>query len=127
MFVWGRKDGGPESKVSMYGVEFKSLFSVLLLRFELGSREAFHSHAFNSWSVVLSGGLNEHFPDEKNPNGLWHFPLQSIVKTYRDTVHKVYGWNRTNWVLSLRGPWVKNWFEIQNNERTDLTVGRKKV
>jgi hypothetical protein len=42
------KDGGPESPVTAYVlVEIKSLFSVMLLHFS-GTREAFHSHAFNA-------------------------------------------------------------------------------
>ena len=51
MMFKASKDGGPDSTVWMYGIEVKWLFSILLLRFEDGSRDAYHSHAFDcvSW------------------------------------------------------------------------------
>lgn len=134
MFVWNRKDGGPESKVSMYGIEIKSLFSVLLLKFEKGSREAFHSHAFNSVSYVISGGLIEwihcDLPNALEGAGEYQHWAGDWIKTYRHTVHKVYGAYDTNYVLSLRGPWAKGWYELLGKggqERVDLTIGRKKT
>lgn len=43
------KDGGPDSKVhGFYLIEIKSLFSIVFLKFEGKSREAFHDHAFNA-------------------------------------------------------------------------------
>mgnify|MGYP001575993171 CR=1 FL=1 len=55
LFYYG-KDGGPESHVwGFWLIEAKSLFSIVLLRFENGTREAYHSHAFNSLSWVLRG------------------------------------------------------------------------
>lgn len=60
------KDGGPESTVTGYWLaEIKSLFSVVLLRFDGKSREAFHTHAFNSWSWVIKGSLTEEMLDGK--------------------------------------------------------------
>ena len=42
------KDGGPESTVWGYFlIEIKSLFTIVLLHFKNGSREAYHNHAFN--------------------------------------------------------------------------------
>ena len=65
LFSYG-KDGGEESTVWGYWLcEFKSLFSVALLCFEDGSREAYHDHAFNSISWVLSGKLTESIVDKK--------------------------------------------------------------
>lgn len=55
----GQKDGGPDSNVRMRGLEIKGLCSVLELHFAPGSREAYHSHAFNAVSWVLSGALWE--------------------------------------------------------------------
>lgn len=55
------KDGGPESTVWGYWlIEWKPVFSVALLCFENGSREAYHSHAFDSVSWLLKGQLVEH-------------------------------------------------------------------
>lgn len=54
------KDGGLDSNVTGYWlVESKKLFSIVLLCFDRGSREAYHNHAFNSISWILSGRLNE--------------------------------------------------------------------
>src|SRR5271154_4359591 len=53
------RDGGPESPVVGYFlVEIKSLFSVVLLHFG-GTREAFHSHAFNAVTLWLRGRVEE--------------------------------------------------------------------
>lgn len=104
--LWNAKAGGPESRVWMYGFESKRFGSALLLRFENGSREAYHSHAFNALSVVLSGGLNEwhmHGGAELHGRG-------KVVRTLRETFHKVYSIGRT-WVLSFRSPWIPTWQE----------------
>jgi len=53
------KDGGAQSTVWGYFLECKKLASVVLLRFEPGSREAYHSHAFESWSLLIKGQLVE--------------------------------------------------------------------
>ena len=52
------KDGGPESTVTGYWlIEYKPLFSIVLLKFEGKSRDAFHTHAFNSLSWLISGNF----------------------------------------------------------------------
>lgn len=116
-FKFNHKDGGPESRVWMYGLEIKNWFSILLLRFEDGSREAFHSHAFNAVSWLLSGALIEAFLHPARPGrsggvdiGLLHVPRWRPIFTRRQTFHKVRSLGRT-WVLSLRGPWAQTWEE----------------
>ena len=43
------KDGGPDSSVTGYWlIESKKLFSIVLLKFDGRSREAYHTHAFNA-------------------------------------------------------------------------------
>lgn len=122
-----RKDGGPESKVTGYWlIEIKWLFSIVLLRFGKGSREAFHNHAFNSISWVLSGGLWEEFT---NAVGNVYGPSWKPIMTRRSTLHRVWGLFENTWVLSFRGPWSKTWQEyhpIANAYQT-LTHGRKVV
>lgn len=131
MFLWGRKDGGPESTVTAYGIEIKKLFSILFLRFECGSREAYHNHAFNSVSLVLTGALHEIYPDAGDEEHWWSdygsyfWESGNLIYTGRDTVHKVFGLKPTNWVLSLRGPWNDDWYEIEDGKRIDLSIGRK--
>lgn len=135
------KDGGPESTVWAYWlIEIKWLFSIVLLKFENGSRDAFHNHAFNCISWVLKGKLVEHVK-ETSPAGVaygLHYPAIDCyftntytpslkpVMTYRDTMHKVVSEGRT-WVLSFRGPWSKTWKEVVNGEEITLTSGRKVV
>ncbi len=120
------KDGGQESTVTGYWlIESKSLFSICLLRFDGVSREAFHTHAFNAWSVVLNGGLDELFLDGRKRV---HTPFKPIY-TARDDFHKVSSRPGRTWALSFRGPWVDRWKEFLpgRNMFITLTHGRKIV
>jgi hypothetical protein len=125
------KDGGPESKVWGYWLlEAKSWLSIVVLRFDEGTRDAFHSHAFNSVSWVLWGELTEEHHPDTNPDP-WdrfevHRPSLLPVLTFRDTTHKVKS-TGTTWVLSFRGPWADKWKEITNKGVSTLTHGRKEV
>ena len=109
------KDGGPESRVWAYWlIGIKAWFSIVLLRFDNGYRDAYYDHAFNSVSWVLWGRLHEfEVPD---PEKLLHQvvkehrPSLTPVITRRSTLHKVVSRGRT-WVLSFRGPWCKEWHE----------------
>ena len=116
------KDGGPESTVwGFWLVEIKSLFSIALLRFENGTREAYHSHAFNCISWVFSGKLVEHHFDGKTEE---HKPSIFPVITKRDTFHKVNSVGRT-YVLTFRGPWARTWQENVGGVYKVLTHGRQ--
>lgn len=100
------KDGGADSTVDGVMFEIKSLFSVGLLRFKNGSREAFHSHAFNCWSVLLKGTLIERFlggPERVYFSG-------ACITTKRSDVHKVSSYG-TSYVLTFRGPWKRTWVD----------------
>lgn len=127
------KDGGPESNVTGYWlIESKMLFSVALLRFSKGSREAYHSHAFNALSWVLSGEILEAFIHTGREFPFRHSALRhtSSIKpiyTSRDTFHKVYGIADTTWALTFRGPWKDTWQEFlpKLNKYITLTNGRK--
>lgn len=125
LFRW-LKDGGPESRVAgLFVVEIKSLFSVVLLRFDNGSREAYHSHAFDAVSWVLRGKLHEHhLRGELNI----HRPSLLPIVTRRTTFHKVRSIG-TTWVLSFRGPWAEMWQEYLNVEGRAIMLahGRKVV
>lgn len=117
-------DGGKDSVVHGYWlIECKALFSVVLLVFENGSREAYHNHAFNCFSWVLKGHLTEDHLNGKSNN-----ITPSIIPfgTYRDTFHRVTSKKRT-WVFSVRGPWNKTWKEYlpDSKEIVTLTSGRK--
>lgn len=122
------KDGGPKSKVDGFWLfRHKKLFTVALLKFNPGSREAFHSHAFNSISWVLIGWLREVMVNCKDP--LYHWPGLKPIITLRDTFHKVYGLSsEPSWILTFRGPWADTWEEIdENGDLVTLTHNRVEV
>jgi hypothetical protein len=129
------KDGGPESCVSAFWLcEIKSLFSIVLLRFGDGSREAFRSHAFNSVGWVLKGKIQEQFvfPPSSNADAVpgtyvrYHRPGFRPIVVKRSTLHRVFSFG-TTWVLNIRGPWAKNWQEYSpaTGTWTIFSNGRK--
>lgn len=128
------KDGGPDSRVWGYFlIEWKKLFSVVLLHFKDGSREAYHSHAFNSISWVLRGKLTEERLMEKRPGfmrSVFNIFMPSLkpVLTPRNNMHKVSSTGDT-WVISFRGPWADHWQEYIPVEDVfvTLTHGRKEI
>jgi len=125
-FLHYGKDGGEYSTVwGFFLIEIKRLFSIVLLKFEDGSRDAYHNHAFNSISWVLKGELFE-IPFTGRCHT--HKPGLKPVFTYRDTFHKVVSVGRT-WVLSFRGPWAKTWKEYLPSEERNVTLthGREEV
>lgn len=129
--LWGSKDGGHKSKVWCWGIESKMFGSILLLKFARGSRNAYHTHAFDSISWVLSGGLQETELIVDN-EGTWtlintYLPSFRPVFTYKDTFHKVHGIDDSQWVLTFRGSWVDNWKELNENGLQTLTHGRKVI
>lgn len=114
------KDGGPESYVTGWFIESKRLGSLALLSFAPGSREAFHSHAFNSHSIVVGPGhLEEVFYDGSS---IEHKP-GSFVHTKKKDLHKVYS-HGTTYVLTVRGPWGYYWNEIADGYVYYLEHGR---
>ena len=121
------KDGGPESHVwGFFFIEWKRFFSVALLHFGDGSREAYHSHAFNSISWMLSGKLTENPLYNPIPNV--YEPSLTPIRTPRSMFHRVTSDGNT-YVLTFRGPWAKTWHEyIPAEDRyLELTSGRKVV
>lgn len=124
---WG-KDGGPESHVTgFFLVEIKGLFSIVLLNFGEGTREAFHNHAFNALTLWLTGRVKEEVKtDVGYAQRDW---MAGQVKfTPRNLMHRVFGVEDA-WALSLRGPWEDTWKEFLPNEDkfVTLTHGRQVV
>jgi mevalonate pyrophosphate decarboxylase len=106
------KDGGPKSTVTGYWlIEWKSLFSIAILKFEGKSREAFHTHAFNCVSIILKGDLTEHFICGNVRSLKKYVPF--ITK--RTDFHKVNS-DGTTFLLTFRGPWAKEWKEYIPDE-----------
>lgn len=116
-------DGGKDSTVTGYWlIENKNLFSIAILVFEDGSRENYHSHAFDAWSWILKGKLKEeHLGKRAN----WIKPSWRIFKTGKWVFHKVTSYGRT-YAITFRGPWDSEWEEYspKTDERIGLTHGR---
>jgi hypothetical protein len=125
-------DGGKDSGVTgFFFVEIKPLFSVVLLRFRNGTREAFHSHAFNAWTFWLSGRVREHrLDDPRIPRAVTVREYRAGLKpkyTPRENHHKVQSIG-VSYALSFRGPWAKTWREYRPGVGfVTLTNGRKVV
>lgn len=122
-----RKDGGDKSTVTgLFILAIKPLFSIVLLRFDGESREAFHTHAFHCLSWVLRGALREEMRDGRVYH---HRPSLLPFLTTRKDFHKVSSKHPVSWVLSLRGPWASRWLEYLPLEGRDriLTHGRVEI
>lgn len=123
------KDGGPASRVwGFWLIEIKSLFSVAVLKFEDGARDAYHTHAFNAWSWLLKGQLIEIVRGHEHLCHVSYRPSLRPIYTPRDMFHKVVSLG-TSWAITFRGPWSKTWQEyIPETDRTiTLTHGRKEI
>lgn len=130
-FLFKGKDGGPQSPVTGYWlVEIKSLFSIVLLHFGKGTREAFHDHAFNAVTLWLKGYVFEHTLNRQT--------LQTVTKAYTPRQLKYTSHNHMHkviapegaWALSFRGPWKKTWQEYSartKNFTTLMSPGRQVV
>lgn len=119
-----KADGGPNSGVTGYFlIEWKPFFSIGLLHFSKGSREAYHNHAFNAITFWLWGWVLEEYTDKQK--FLW---APSIIPKYtpRNCYHKVIGLKET-WALTFRGPWKDTWNELRPDREVTLTHGRKEI
>ena len=122
-FLSKTKDGGNKSRVWAYNlVEIKGLFTIALLRFEDGSRDAFHNHAFHCISWILKGKLVEEFIKGTIRT---HTPSIKPLVTKKQHFHKVTSEGRT-WALTFRGPWSKTWLEI-DEDKDQLTLSNGRV
>lgn len=133
-----KPDGGNDSGVKAYFlIEWKILFSIGILRFNKGSREAYHSHAFNALTWWLKGSVTEArlncvFDGEgtlirKNEDDKKNFKPSLIPKiTLKSNCHKVIA-HETTYALTFRGPWKNTWNELKDNKWVTLTHGRKLI
>jgi hypothetical protein len=103
-----RKDGGPNSPVDAYFlIESKRFFSIALLKFNKGGREAFHTHAFNALTWFIKGDILE-----KDVKGCEYQYTRSFIPklTRRSMNHRVKA-VEDSWCLTVRGPWKDIWSE----------------
>lgn len=114
-------DGGSDSGVTGFWlIELKSLFSIVLLKFNKGTREAYHSHAFNAVTWWLRGSVTEHHLD--GTSIVWK-PSWFPKFTKRSCAHKIFA-DEVSYALSIRGPWTDTWYEWKNGSRVALAKGR---
>lgn len=133
-----RPDGGKDSGVTAYFlIEWKILFSIGILHFKKGSRDAYHSHAFDALTWWLKGKVTELILNcvfdgydrliEKYEDYEEEFKPSLIPKfTSRYNMHKIVAHENT-WALTFRGPWNDSWFEFKDDRLIKLTHGRKKI
>ena len=124
-FFYIKPDGGAKSGVTAYFlVEWKVAFSIGILKFNPGSREAFHSHAFNGLTFWLKGHVTEVlYPSAATQD---FKPSLRPKFTPKTNVHKVIA-HKTTYALVFRGPWENVWHEIRGGRRVNLTHGRQEV
>ncbi len=118
------RDGGPDSPVdAFFLIELKSVFSIVLLRFNVGGREAYHTHAFNALTWFIWGDMVE-----QDIDGSFKPYRRSLIPKYtpRSKNHRVRAY-RPSWCLSIRGPWTDRWTEDNDTHHIVLTHGRKIV
>jgi len=130
-FLTFGKDGGADSPVDgLFLIEIKSLFSIVLLKFNKGSREVYHSHAFNAISWFLKGNITEHclnMSTGEQTKKTWR-GLSKLKYTPRNHLHLVEAHENT-YCITFRGAWAKTWFEYseKENKLITLTHGRKEI
>ena len=120
-------DGGPDSGVTGYWlIEWKRVFSIVLLHFSPGSCDAYHSHAFNAITWWLKGNVEEQFYMSDPWKRQWK---PSLIPKWapRQCFHRIIAGDKGAWALSFRGPWTSQWQEHKNNETYNLTHGRKPI
>ena len=121
-FFYVKPDGGKNSGVTAYFlIERKILFSIGILRFNKGTREAYHNHAFNALTWWFKGNVTEIKIEGEEKN----FKPSFIPKyTSKNNFHKVKA-NETTFALTFRGPWKNTWEECRSGKY--VTHGRKEV
>lgn len=126
-FLVKSHDGGKDSGVTGYWlIEWKRGFSIVLLRFSQGSREAYHSHAFNALTWWLRGEVKEEIiVNDQVVTKHW---LPGRMKlTPRNMMHRIMGIAKASWCLSIRGPWIDTWLERKHGKEYTLKHGREVV
>jgi hypothetical protein len=135
-FFVKRSDGGNDSGVTVYFlIEWKILFSIGILHFKKGSREAYHNHAFNALTWWLKGLVTESKLNAIFTGGTV-IKYEDITKdfkpslypkyTSRDNFHKVIAHEDT-YALTFRGSWKDTWNEFKNGKIINLTYGRVEI
>jgi hypothetical protein len=117
-----KTDGGKNSGVTAYFlIEWKVLFSIGILHFKEGTREAYHNHAFNALTWWFKGKVTEIKLEGEEKD---FKPSLKPKYTSRANFHKVKA-HKDTFALTLRGPWNNTWKEYKEDKYVTLTHGRK--
>ena len=117
-------DGGIDSGVTGYMlIEWKKVFSIGILHFKKGTRDAFHNHAFNAITWWLKGSVTEELTSGARKD---FKPSIKPKVTKRDCYHKVIA-HLSSWAITFRGPWNDTWNELRSDKELTLTHGREIV
>lgn len=117
-------DGGKDSGVTGYWlIEWKPVFSIVLLKFNKGTRDAYHEHAFNALTIWIKGEVLEEYQDGSTAQ-VWK--AGQCKYTPRSNFHRIKAL-KTSWALCFRGRWLKSWKEELHGETYTLTHGRVKI
>lgn len=123
-FLTKCKDGGPDSPVDAYVLfEIKNLCSVMLLKFNKGGREAFHTHAFDAFTWFLKGDLLEEDADGTTYkySRSWAPKFTPKSKNHRVKAAK------DSWCFTVRGRWQKLWTEYDKKSDTTTILSNGRV
>lgn len=123
-FFYVKPDGGKSSGVTAFFlIEWKALFSIGILHFKKGTREAYHNHAFNALTWWLKGGVTEIMLDGREKV---FKPSFKPKYTSKDCFHKVKS-HEDSYALTFRSNWKNTWEEVRGNKNITLTHGRKEI
>ena len=124
-FMQRAPDGGKKSGVTgFFIIEIKWLFSIVLLKFNTGSRECHHSHAFHALTFWLKGHVLEDRLDT-DKRTVYVGPSLWPKWTPKRNIHRIIA-RRPTYALCFRGPWGKGWCEYNKATREiiEYTHGR---
>jgi hypothetical protein len=117
-------DGGEKSGVTGFWLcEIKSLFSIVILHFSEGTRENYHSHAFNAYTWFLWGAVEE---QHKGGEAIRWGPSIWPKWTPRECFHRVKALTDT-WAISFRGPWNNTWQEYNPHTHQSIKLSHGRV
>ncbi len=126
-------DGGEKSGVrGFFLVEIKGWFSIVILKFNSGTREAYHNHAFNAYTWWLKGDVVEEKLVFDGVRTMMrqltaYTPSLKYKYTPRDNMHRIRAGEKGAWAISFRGPWLDFWKEVRGTKLVTLTHERKVV
>lgn len=126
MVFWKRKaiNNGDQNVTELTVLEWKPLFSIKLFHFHesTGCQDRFHTHSFNSISLLLKGNYIEEkiidqkiIPMDRNRSRLIYIP--------NGEYHRITKSNGC-WTLLITGPWKSYWKELMElgNDRYQMVV-----